>query len=274
MKKVLFLSFLLALSYRGISQVYLLQEFFNTPNAIPEGWKTIDQDGDGHGWHVFTFGTIGYAVSDSWIAGNTGTVTPNNFLVSPQIDMQGLTGTVKLRYTLQIPDHVSYAEHYKVAVSTTGNNVSDFTNVEMEETCTAADHYEVFPYWHERVLDLTPYLGKKIYLAWCHYKCSNQYQLLLDSIQVSYNTNVDRTDHNRASLQVYPNPANEKIIVEGLSESSEIQLFTADGRQVFYSANQSGQACLNVSNFENGIYILSIQSPQGILTRKIHIWHG
>lgn len=273
MKKIVFLISLLALAGRGFSQVYLLQEYFNNSSTIPAGWKTIDQDGDGHTWHVFTFDSIGYAVSDSWIAGVTGSTTPNNYLISPNIDLQGLSGTVKLRYTLQVPDPQYYAEHYKVAISTTGNTVADFNNVVMEETCTAADYYEVFPYWHERIVDLSSFIGQKIYIAWVHYKCTNQYQLLLDSIEVSYFTNVNATPLKQAAVNVYPNPAAETISVEGLFENAEIQLLTMDGRQVYRKGAQSKQARIDVSHFANGIYILRIQSQQGLSTQKIKILH-
>jgi hypothetical protein len=258
----------------GFSQACLLKEFFDDPVSFNSTWTTIDQDGDGHNWHVFTYDTIGFAVSDSWMAGFVGVLTPDNYMVSPQINMAGLSGTVKLRYTIQVPDPELFAEHYKVAVSTTGNQAADFTNIVKEETCTAEDYYELYPYWHERIIDLTPFIGQKIYLSWCHYNCTDQYQLLLDSIQVSYSTDVKIADFDQADIHVYPNPANEKLVVKGSFENAQMQLFTTEGQQVFQSGNETRQASIDVSNIENGIYILRINSQKRVITSKINISHG
>ncbi len=274
MKKHLLLAVMLLFNTFGFSQTFLLQEFFNDSCAIPAGWTTIDQDGDGHNWHVFTYDTIGFAVSDSWMAGFIGALTPENYLVSPQINLAGLSGTVKLRYTLQVPDPVLFAEHYKLAVSTSGIAPADFTSIVKEETCTADDYYEIYPYWHERIVDLTPFIGQKIYLTWCHYNCTDQYQLLLDSIQVSYSPDVKITDYDKTELNIYPNPANEKLVVMGSFENAQMQLFTTEGRQVYQSGKASRQASINVSNLENGIYILKIKSQKGVITKKINISHG
>ncbi len=274
MKKLLFFIFALVISLPGFSQVFLLQEYFNDPATLPATWTTIDQDGDGHNWHVFTLDTIGFAVSDSWLAGFVGALTPENYLVSPQINLSGLSGTVKLRYTIQIPDPDSYAEHYKVAVSVTGKQVTDFTAIVKEETCTAEDYYELYPYWHERIVDLTPFIGQNIYLTWCHYNCTDQYQLLLDSIQVSYSTDVNIVNHEFSVLNIYPNPANETLLLTGSYENANVQLFTMDGREVYSTDKVSKQTDINVSHFENGVYILRIQSQKGMITKKVSISHG
>jgi hypothetical protein len=274
MKKTFLLAFLIVFSTFGFSQTFLLEEYFNESINLQTTWTTFDQDGDGHNWHVFTFDTIGFAVSDSWMAGFIGALTPENYLVSPQISLTGLSGTVQLRYTIQVPDPLLFAEHYKVAVSTTGKQAADFTNLVTEETCTADDYYELYPYWHERIVDLTPYIGQNIYFTFCHYNCTDQYQLLLDSIQVSYSTDVKIADYDQADINVYPNPASEKLVVSGSFENAQMQLFTAEGRQVFQSGKATRQAGINVSSLGNGIYILKIKSQKGVITKKINILHG
>jgi len=183
-KSILF-SIMIIVSISGFSQVFLLQEFFDDPSKLPATWKTIDKDGDSYNWRIYSSGTQNYALSDSWRSGGIGPLTPENYLVSPKIDLKGLSGIVELRYTIQIADPELVNEHYKVSVSTTGNSANDFTTTVFEETCTKAEYYENFPFWHERIVDLTSFLGQNIYIAWCHFDCTDMYNLSLDSIQVS-----------------------------------------------------------------------------------------
>ncbi|MDO9256065.1 MAG: choice-of-anchor J domain-containing protein [Bacteroidales bacterium] len=273
MIKSVFFTIMMVVSISGFSQVFLLQEFFNDPVKLPSTWTTIDKDGDGHNWHINIAGSEVFAVSDSWMSGVAGALTPENYLVSPKINLTGINGTVKLRYTIQIPDPVSVEEHYKVAVSTTGNKVADFKDIVLEETCTEADYYENLPAWKERWVDLTPYIGQNIYLAWCHFNCTNMYQIMLDSIQVSSLTNVSLTNCDQAQVTMYPNPVKDKLLITGSFENAQLQLFAADGRQVYQSNKVTKQAELNVSCLENGFYILKINSQKGVITKRVNISH-
>lgn len=275
MKKSLLFAFVMICSTYGFSQVFLLQEYFNDPVKISSNWTTIDNDGDGYNWRINHDATNLFAVSDSWKSGvmGNGALIPENYLVSPKINLTGLSGTVKLRFTIQIPDPLLVEEHYKVAVSTTGNKVMDFKNIVLEETCTAADYYENLPSWKERLVDLTPYIGQNIYLTWCHFNCTNMYQIQLDSIQVSYSTNVNLGNCEQTQVAVYPNPVNDKLLITGSFENAQLQLFTTDGRKVYQSAKESKQAEINVSSLENGLYVLKINSPKWIITKQVNISH-
>lgn len=273
MKKFLFFIFTLAFSLPGFSQVFLVQEFFDDLVNLPATWTIIDKDGDGHNWRESNSGANGFAVSDSWMSGVIGALTPENYLVSPKISLAELSGTVKLRYTIQVADPISFEEHYKVAVSVSGNKVPDFKDIVMEETCTADDLYDVYPYWHERIVDLTPYIGKDIYLTWCHFYSTDMYQIFLDSIQISNTPEVNIAYLERSAIRTYPNPANENLFIAGTFEDAQIQLLTTEGRQVFQSGNETKQAKIPVSRFENGVYILKINSQKGIVTKKVIISH-
>jgi len=273
MIKSMLLSIMIIVSISGFSQVFLLQEFFNNPAKLPDAWKTIDKDGDTYNWRINISGTESYAVSDSWRSGGIGPLTPENYLVSPKIDLTGLSGTVQLRYTIQIADPVSVEEHYKVAVSTTGNSAADFTAIVLEETCTTADYYENPLYWHERIVDLTPFIGQNIYITWCHFDCTNLYNLSLDSIQVKYNIDVNLSNRDQVKVTVYPNPAKEKFMVSGLFEDAQLQLFTVGGQIIYQSAKETKLAYIDVSHFDSGLYFLEIKSQKGIITKKISILH-
>lgn len=142
-------------------------------------WTNHDVDGDNNKW--FAFATTNYtkvATSASWVSPNP--VTPNNFLVSPAIDLTNYSGEVSLvwRAFAQDPDWVE--EHYKVVVSTTDNLATSFPdeNIVFEETLPGADIYE-------RSADLSAYAGEVIYIAFVHYNSTDWFRLNIDNIIVS-----------------------------------------------------------------------------------------
>lgn len=252
----------------------IFEEYFD--GGIPSAWANIDQDGDTYNWYSETWNNPNgseekYVVSASYDYANKVPLTPENYLITPQINLTGLTGSVQLRYTIQIDDPDFAEEHYKVAVSTTGKAVADFTNVVKDEICTAADYYKEFPYWHERIVDLTPFIGQNIYLTLVHFDCTDMSLLYLDSLQVSNSPDVNLTNREQSSVSIYPNPAKGKIQVNGSFENAQVQLFTADGRMVYKSVKESRQANINVSGLESGVYILKINSQKGTLTKKVNI---
>ena len=185
-----------------------------------------------------------------------------------------MQGKVSLRYTIQIDDPDYPEEHYKVAVSTTGNAVAVFTNIVKEETCILAEYYDTFPFWHERIVDLTLYIGQQIYLTFCHFICTDMVRFYFDSIQISYTTNVgyvNRAEENDVST--YPNPVKNNLQVSGTFANAKMQLIAADGRQVYRTDKVTNQKSINVSSFKSGVYLLRIESSKGIMIRKINICH-
>ncbi len=273
MKKFLPIVLILLISKVGFGQTYLLEEFFNDSiNFPPASWTIVDQDDDGYNWRINTWDngsfTEIYAVSDSWLSGGVGALTPENYLISPQIDLTGLVGEVKVRYTVQVANIDYPAEKYKLAVSTTGNQVADFINVVLTETLDTNVYYV----WKERIVDLTQFIGQHVYLTWCHFDCTDEYKFLLDSIQVYniLNPGIENPSLN-AMIQVYPNPVSRTLTISGDYTNARLLLSGVDGREVFAITDQNRVSKIDVSEFESGIYFLRIETPKGIVIKKVAI---
>ena len=77
-----------------------------------------------------------------------------------------------------------------------------------------------------------------------------------------------------ANVMVMPNPVKDNLHINlsGLSEKATISVTNTLG-QVVYIAKadeiKSNAAVLNLSNLKSGIYILKIESNQGVLLKKI-----
>ena len=95
-----------------------------------------------------------------------------------------------------------------------------------------------------------------------HYKTS------FTPITVSSSESIDIADNN--SFQVYPNPAKQKLFVEG-SDISQISLTNMLGNEVLSLKNTASEKVeLSLDNCTEGLYVLCITDKNGKKTfRKI-----
>ena len=173
-----------------------------------KNWKSIDADGDGYGWvvgaeapgiyHNTTAvvtgnghnGSHDFVISGSYSNATGAALTPDNYLVSPQINLGG-----SITFWAQAQDASWPSEHFGVAVSTTGNAASDFTTIQ-EWTMTAkGTGAKANPgttrsgnrdtgNWYEYTVDLSDYAGETGYVAIRHFDCTDQFLLNVDDITI------------------------------------------------------------------------------------------
>ncbi|MEN0006580.1 MAG: T9SS type A sorting domain-containing protein, partial [Bacteroidota bacterium] len=75
-------------------------------------------------------------------------------------------------------------------------------------------------------------------------------------------------------LIVYPNPTPNMLNVHlnGGQDFERVVLFTLTGQQVFDSGNiQTNHLELNTQQLTNGIYLLSVHAPNGVINRKVEV---
>ena len=155
-----------------------------TDGTLPEGWTTIDADGDGNNWFTFTtsdtdangnpylFGST-TATSASWVS--SGALNPDNWLISPAVP---LNGTLSVWLRGQDPNYAS--EHFAIYLSTatTITDVSDF-NVTLVGETVAQDELT------EYTADLSAYAGQMGHIAIRHYNISDMFRLNVDNFSIS-----------------------------------------------------------------------------------------
>ena len=183
------------------AQVYVYMEDFE--NGIPATWQNIDNDGDSFSW--ITVDTANdkmaphsglYSVSSASFDNPSTTVLhPDNWLITdtiavPEIIINGITAPVYLSWWDAAQDPNYPSDHYEVYISTTGNTIADFTDPAVfTKTLTTST-------WTNRTVDITAYAGQKIYVAFVHNNCSDQFMMKLDDIAVYY--------MNESSIAVTP----------------------------------------------------------------------
>lgn len=150
------------------------------------GWKTIDADGDTYNWTLSPIGE-GYghhgsngAVFSYSYSSYSGAINPNNYLVSPQLTITSNNHYVSF-YACALDEEYP-ADHFGLAVSTTGTNVADFTMIQ-EWTMTAKQGG-----WHEYSVDLNSYVGQDVYIAIRHFNSQDNFCLVVDDLFVGPQT--------------------------------------------------------------------------------------
>ena len=152
-------------------------------------WTSIDADGDGFTWrwsygeNGITGHNGGYCLySQSYDNNGSQILYPDNYLVSPKVK---LGGTISFYACAQ--DASWPAEHFGVAVSTTGNtSADDFTTIQewtMTSNGTGTSGAKTMGTWGLFTVDLSAYEGEG-YVAIRHFNCSDKFYLDIDDITI------------------------------------------------------------------------------------------
>ena len=185
------------LQYR---KVYFYEDFEGS-DGIPTGWTTINNSttAGSLNWqvlHLTNHSGNNSVGSGSYIYQNTG-ITPDNWLISPQLDLQGTLRVWLTGYGDR------YSEHFEILLSTTGTSVSDFTTTLVAESTTTNSYVEY-------TADLSSYSGKG-YIAIHHFNCSDQNYLCVDDFGLYGSENW---------VALNPNPTTETANLIGLAPNT------------------------------------------------------
>ncbi len=206
------------------AMVTFFSEDFEGGDLAAAGWTAIDNDGDTYGWD-FNCSFTAHAgsccmASASWNS-TVGPLTPDNYAITPAIDLSSATGTVFLEWFAAAQDQTWPSEFYEVRLSTTGTAVGDFTNLLYSET-VAAGGPEPGNYW-QRSVDISAYAGGVVYIAFVHTNCTDMYYLNIDDVSVYENTTVD------GAITDIVAPNNSAGCALSASESVTITIFNNGG---------------------------------------------
>ncbi|MCD4817067.1 MAG: choice-of-anchor J domain-containing protein [Candidatus Cloacimonetes bacterium] len=147
-------------------------------DTLPDGWIINDNDGDGYNWEVSADwggnNDSAHCMTSASYRNDVGALFPDNWLISPAL---AVGGTSELHFWVAAQDPAWAAEQYYVKVSTTGDQISDFTNTIHSQVLSTDAYTEV-------VLSLSEFTGQTIYLAWQHADVTDMFWMNLDDISV------------------------------------------------------------------------------------------
>ena len=175
----------------------------------------------------------------------------NQYLFSPSFD---IPSNCKLKFW-----HRKFnddAEDLQWGISTTTNPVDyTWTSVTLSETD-----------WQETIVDLSAYAGQTIYVGF-HYYGEYLYYVYLDDFQL-YNTVTDVKNISETQVNIYPNPTNGIVNIEG-ENINKIEVYNISGKKIIETININNLTSIDISDHQNGIYFIHITSDNGVLVKKI-----
>lgn len=254
--------------------IYALGEYTPVVPTPPEGdiffdfndgilhWTKIDGDGDGYNWEIrqnWSNPDNPFSVTSASYDNSTSTILfPENYLVTPyKLDCEQIT------FIACAQDENSPAEHFGVAVSTTGNtDAEDFTIVwETDMTAKSAGN------WYSYNVDLREYQGLDIYVAIVHFNCTDQFMLNVDDITL-YRQYDGLGETSLCMVSVYPNPAKSTITVESDNVVNSYEIYNVAGAMVYGETVDSKLFNVNVNELPAGAYMIRLDSDGYVRTKR------
>ncbi|MBO7141333.1 MAG: choice-of-anchor J domain-containing protein [Prevotella sp.] len=275
----------------------LPEYLFDFNDLTMQGWTTIDADGDGNDWNISEgngSGKTGCVISESYI-NEVGALTPDNYLVSPKLKLDGCITFYAIAQDASYP-----AEHFSVEVSTSGNtDAADFKTVQ-EWTLTASRALraprKVQGNMYEYSVDLRGFEGQEGYVAIRHFNCTDNFYIVIDDIKIKTSwielpdIAITPTEGRVESLKDFAITFNNyEVVTEGAvatltntttGETASTEELTQSGKTVSFSFDEftaSGNYTLTVSGVKKAdgedvelafnYYILGVvELPEGLET--------
>ena len=234
-------------------------------DGVPACWTTIDNDNDGHNWMstadmislweepeeitYFTHSGNGSVASESYINHRYGALTPENYLITPAIVLpnDGIYGL-----SFYVANTYAYEENLTVKISTTGNDVDDFTVTAIPEETIDVDLNS--GEWAEKTYSLADFAGQTIYIAIIH-TGEDGVALLVDDFSIALGNEAE--ENLVEAIAVYPNPTSDMVTIAN-AEGKDILVINSLGQVVASIENAAANQTIDVSNFANGTYFVKV----------------
>ncbi|MFV0502271.1 MAG: T9SS type A sorting domain-containing protein [Bacteroidales bacterium] len=71
------------------------------------------------------------------------------------------------------------------------------------------------------------------------------------------------------SITIYPNPTSSEVNISSENIINSIEIFNSLGQRVYQSMVNSTEKVIDISSFVNGIYILGVNTGNGVIRKKI-----
>ncbi|MES2799610.1 MAG: choice-of-anchor J domain-containing protein [Bacteroidota bacterium] len=234
--------------------------------GIPASFTLIDNDG-------FTPDDAVAEYSNAWIskpdpedgtnltASSTSYFSPTGTASRWLITNQMTLGSFGNFMTWNAKSHdPSFPDGYLVLVSTTSNQIADFTDTIGNVNGEYAD-------WTARSIDLSAegYNNQTVYFAFVN-KTNNGFKLYLDSLHVWKEDPVGINETEEVQLAMYPNPFTNSISIKADFQVDYIELLDFNGKLL---ATKESSNVINTEFLKPGIYLVKVYANNKVYVRKV-----
>ncbi len=243
-------------------QVPLVYETFD--GGVPTDWSLINNDGNTPHPDVSEYTDAWIVVADpddalNKVVSSTSYFQPvdraDRWLITPNVTLGGSGNFISWYGKSHDP---SFPDSYKVLISNSGTNSSDFTDTLIVVTNESPD-------WTFHQLEIEQFANENVHVAFV-LTTFNGFKLYLDSIDLRKEDPLFLPNITaNYEVNLFPNPAKDHISIHGEGIHS-VNCLSADGKHMFsvHSLNH-----IDVSTLPSGIYVLIIEHNQGVLRKKL-----
>lgn len=293
MKKLFLLSIVLV-SQAAAAQFQVWSNSFDNPADL-QGWTAHDLNNNGNGWvqgqniyhngTALTYGTSGvlrYSVSLVPTGNAAGFGAENDWIISPQINLEGASGTISLAAYIgrQRTSHLNLGRDLFIFVSTPQKPVPDLADFQAMTVDSGGNDipspYRIIagttdnPFssdltqFTEDLVDISAFAGKKIYIGlWSNRKPSgnNLQNINIDEMAIYASSFLGTKDVKKKDnlTKIEENPVKEflqlKLNPNFKENTTSVTIYNVAGQKVLsvpYSRS------LNVASLNTGMYIAEV----------------
>lgn len=221
------------------------------------GWVVENTNGDASTWVLASTG--GNAGPACMTYSYNMAAAANDWVISTCINFEaGKTYQLSFYYKAQ---SASYPEKMSVWIG------SDNVSTALTTQITDLPNINQTSYQMQTVNFTVPSTGV-YYIGFKCYSLADMWLLFLDDINI---TEVSAINEASAGFEMYPNPAKEVLNVVSTSEVSKVRVTNMLGAVVYESVATGKEIRVNTSSLNAGMYILSLETEQGIISRKFSV---
>ena len=228
----------------------------------------VDSDGDDNNWSFstggeflgFNSGAVAYSAS---FDNDLGALTPDNKLFTPELEMPSDVSSLSFKMRVAAADGNYFAEKFQIYIYDVADADSDDTLI-YEETLTEGGDGTA-----KNITAVIPvfFAGKNIKIYVRHFDCTDQYLLLVDDFEVSYErqSTASIDDSENSFFSIYPNPVKDKLFISGNETPIAVSIYNVLGKEVLSIKNTNN---INVQALPSGVYMIRISDGVGQTNRK------
>lgn len=265
MKKITLLAALFA-GFAMNAQTTFFSDDFNDEDV--SDWTRYDEDGDGNFFaDLFVVeDTNGNPVTPISIISRSWQgvpLTPDNWIVSPAIDLTSASSGLELSWKVQAAAATWDLEKYSVYVGTS----SDITDLE-NATVTFTEIYDDpdnLGTQYDRSIDLSSLAGEIVYVAFRHHDVTDQDFLSIDDVMITGVLAVGTNEFKGFKHFV----ANGQLNLSANTAMERVALYNMLGQEVVSQKLASNNETVSIAGLQSGVYIATVSIEGASKTFRI-----
>ena len=270
MKKITLLLSLLLIGFTSHAQTTVWSDNFDDEDI--SDWTLTDSDGDLNNWgDIFAIGdqnggfvTPVSLISRSW---QSVALTPDNWAVSPAIDLSGASGTITVNWVTQVAAAAWDNEKYSVHVGTS-SDIATLVNsmTSMTEILGLTDDLGA-PTNHS--LDISALAGESmVYVAFRHFDVTDMDFISIDDLTVEAATlSINEFDANSFSFNYNKNLKTLELDSSNFAMTN-IEIYSLQGQSILSKSLSNTNESIDVSSLNVGLYLVEVSINDNIKTIK------